>query len=230
MSLTLANLKAYAVQALGGGDPSVIITSADATKQEIVNQAGRLLFSLNAWHWREREPGSVTLTQSQAYSTLPADFANLVAYGSGTTETTFNITTFDDIAWKRGQSGTPVSGKFWFTVVQPNAGAASAALEVARLEWYPTPGATPPTLNYWYRRKWVDLTSDTDVAKVPTWIELLLVECVRAVAIGSEKGDTNERVTALMSGPIYAAAASEDARLRPDWNRVEVVADGGLKS
>ena len=175
------------------------------------------------------EPGDV----GEALVAASADIAAAtrgVAYGSGTTGTTFHITTFDDIAWKRGQSGSPVSNTYWFTVVQPNAGSASAALEVSRVEWYPTPGATPPTLNYWYRRKWVDLTSDTDVAKVPTWMELLLVECVRVVALGSEKGDTGARLSALMSGPLYAAAASEDARLRPDWNRVEVVADGGLKS
>lgn len=53
MALTLANLRAHLRHALGGAAMSSIVTDAQTTENQTINEAGRTLFSLHPWKYRE---------------------------------------------------------------------------------------------------------------------------------------------------------------------------------
>lgn len=66
-----------------------------------------------------------------------------------------------------------------------------------------------------YRTGWVELENDTDIAQVPTFMENLLVQFVREVAVGLEEPDEvpfENRMGALAQGLTYQNAVREDSR------------------
>lgn len=142
-----------------------------------------------------------------------------------------------DVAYVDGQSwaALPVDydeleyvreGTLGFTIVQPHElerlRAAGTAQRVGalvhngtsyRLELVRTPDTSDAdALTIAYRRKWVDLTLDTQAAPVPDWLESLLRLVVSKYARGIESGQLSEELALVEQSPIYAAALRRDAR------------------
>ncbi len=207
MALTLAEYIAHIEHELGGSP------AHELSATQIVNEAGRHLFSMNEWTFRTRPPTTLGLTASQAYIALPSDFDELVAYSpaSGKSEV-FTLTKAADLAHHRTH---PVgkAGDYWMALVQPTQVATTSGSPVQRLELWPTPAATVSSvMNIWYRALWTELDSEDDVPNIPLWVEPVFVRTVRAFAIGYHTESIDERLASLEESPIMQAAKRKDAR------------------
>lgn len=230
MSLTLANLRAMITHALGGSSAS-IITSAAATMNHMVNEAGRRVSMAHPWKHLERPPTTLDLTISTAYIALPAEFSHLVAYEAAPSlGRCLNLTTYQGLAEMRARLIT-TTGAYFGAIVQPTQSSASTAQSVPRLEIWPTPSASvTAAFTVWYRAKWTELSGDTDVANVPLWFEPLLVQFVRAVAKGYEEEDIDDRIDRILGGGTFAQAIEHDGQIQPDYGPLEGGAVGMVRS
>ena len=225
MALTLAEYKAHAKHALGG-EPAVIVTSADATKQQIVNDAGRILMGLMPWRWAEAAPATVAFTSGDTFKALPADFAEMVACAAASSSYTAKLTTFDDLLIKRSEGGAnDPSAEYWFTIVQALPANQTTVMGPPRLEMYPAAPVAGVTLNLLYRRGWTELTANAQYPYIPADFEPLLIALVRAVARGYEEDSIETLVSNVVASPIFTGLADRDARIRPDTK--PAVARGG---
>lgn len=217
MSLTLLQLKAIAKHAIGG-EPAVVITSVDLTKQHIVNQAGVLLVSLHEWNWLRRPATLLSFTNGQDYVALPVDLAEVI-------EVTYNdnggsITLTSPAAVDLARANDVGTGNQYLAAVNfPTQANVTSAPGVPRLELHPTPTAsTADIIRLRYRADWVELDTDTDVANVPRWIEPLLEDCVRAVARGRENGQLSAEIASqITSSPFFAAAVKRDGQAQVEY-------------
>lgn len=176
MALTLANLESHVTHSLGQATPS----TPGAAKQ-IVNEAGRALYSARAWKFREHASASLNFVADQQTVALPADFGEMQAWTAEGLTQSFQLTTLQEILLFRSKAILPV-GFVWFGAVvhktPESPGHLSSVLEV-----YPTPTVNQENaLNIFYRREWKELDESTDIPNIPTWCESLLIQYVRAFA------------------------------------------------
>lgn len=226
MALTLANYKAHAKHALGG-EPAVIVSSAEATKQQIVNDAGRILMGLAPWRWAESTPTTVTVTAGSDNAALPADFAELASSASGSSTYRVTLTQFDDLLRLRAAGGAnDPANDYWFSIVQPLPGAPTSVMPPPRVELYPVAGQGNVAIRVLYRRGWAELTNDTHYPSMPPDFEPLLIALVRAVARGYEEDQLEALVAAVVSSPICQGLIDRDARMRPDPKRADIPRGG----
>lgn len=225
MPLTLASLKAHVKHALGG-EPAVIVTDAATTKQQIVNDAGRILMAMAAWRWAEATPTTVDFANGTTSKVLPTDFAEMVACNAGSAGYQAQLTTFDDLLAKRAAGGTnDPANQYWYTIVHPVQAVATDAMGAPRLELYPAASGTV-TLNLIYRRAWTDLTADAHYPAMPAAFEPLLIALVRAVARGYEEDALEEYVGAVVGSAMAQALMDRDSRQRPDMNKAPIARGG----
>lgn len=214
MALTLGNLKSIAQHALGGGNPATVITSADATLQQYINEAGRFLFSMRNWNWAVRPPADLDFTSGQAYVALPSDFGELIAYaGQNNIARPLRITTPQEILTLR-KSFLVTTWTYFAAIVQPDQ-TSHATPPARRLELYPTPASsTTAAITIVYRAQWIELTDNSWVPNVPLRFETLLAECVREYVRGMENYEgkgLQERLAAITGGPMAQALIRYDA-------------------
>lgn len=221
MALTLASLKNHVKHALGG-EPAVIVSSADATKQQFVNEAGRFLCAMHDWKFLERAPTALSLTASQQYVALPTGFGQLIAAAAiNSVGCPFEMTTFDAIANMRANVVT-VTGKLWAAIVHPAQANQTSAPPVPRLELYPTPSdSITDAITIFYRAGWTELTDDTHLANIPLYTEALLVQLVRAFARGYEEDQLDDLVDRVVGGQIAQRAIEYDGAVQPDYGPIE---------
>lgn len=230
MALTLADYKAHIKHALGGGDPAVIVTDADTTKKLYVNEAGRLLVSAREWKFLERPSTTVNYTSGVSYVALPSDCRKVISVRPKRGYfTDVRMTTFEAIDRMRSIVNTSV-GITYLAVSHPTQTSASASPGAPRLEIYPTPSSSiTDALTVRYAAGWTELSSDTDVANIPVWAEGLLVLLCRAIAKGYEEESLNERVAAVLAGPVFSAVVDQDGMIQQDYGVLGIgqVADDG---
>lgn len=224
MALTLTNLRAVVTHALGGGDPAVIITSADATRDQYINEAGRYLCTMHQWKFLERPPTTLDFTISTAYVALPSDFMELVAYAYSTALTSaFALTTPQSLALMRA-SNIAATGSYYGAIVQPTQVNVTTAPPVPRLELYPTPAASVTgALSIWYRAGWTELTNAANYPNIPLWAETLLITLVRNFARGYEEDRLEELLAEVVSGPFFQMAKDRDGLIQPDYGPLDEV-------
>jgi len=215
--LTLTNLKSQVSHALGGS-PSTEITSAD-----IVNQAGRHMFTFS-WKFRVRPSTPVTTTASTSYANLPTDVGEIItARMRDGLNDSIELTSYDKLLLIR--NGSLSTGRqFHAAVSYYNAtgdDSPTAAL-TPRLELAPTPTAVD-TIDIIYRAKWSELSDDDDIAAVPDFAESLLILYVRAFAQGYEEENFIQRVMEVDSSPMFHRTAIQDGMIQPEYGPI----DGG---
>ena len=224
--LTLTNLKSQVTHALGGS-PATIREDADATAADIINQAGRHMFTYS-WKFRVRPSVDIDTVASQSYVDLdlPAhpDVGEIItARMKNGLNDSIELTSYDKLLLIR--NGSISTGRqFHAAVTYYNAtGVAdtSAALS-PRLELAPTPTAVDQ-ISILYRAKWTELSSDTDIAAVPDFAESLLVLYVRAFAQGYEEENFIPRVGEVDNSPIFHRVSVQDGMLQPEYGPI----DGG---
>ena len=217
--LDLARLRNYVTASTRDAG---VHTSLD--QDEMINNAGRTFFSLHLWNFRYRPQVDLDLTADQKYIELPHDFGELVAYQ---TDDNYGITmtTPQGLADHRAVSITVAQNYYWGTIVQPAQVARDEAPPPPRLEIWPEPSSTTSTqpIHLWYRAGWVDLYNTTDVADVPRYAHMALIQVVRAIASGIQenllepKGGVEAYLEGVVGGKIWEACVTTDGLQQPDY-------------
>lgn len=213
--LTLTNLKSHVTHALGG-TPASEITSAD-----IVNQAGRHMFSYS-WKFRSRPTVDMSTVSSQSYVDLPSDVGEIITIRmkNGLNDS-IQLTSYDKLLLIR--NGSISTGRQFHAAVSyyDSTGVADTTIAVTpRLEIAPTPTAVDQ-ISIFYRAKWPGLTEDASIAPVPDWAEALLIAYVRAFAQGYEEENFMQRVAEIDQSPLYHRTAVQDGMLLPEYGPIE---------
>lgn len=157
MALTLANLRAYLRHAIGGASASSIVTDAATTETQCVNEAGRFLFSMFPWKFREGASSRLdfyalsidnatfthstkTLTKTSGFSTYTfrsGDYVEVSA-GTGATLGRYYIAskTSNDAIVLTTSIGSGANGQtdIDFTLLQPSIALPSDFGELTSLE------------------------------------------------------------------------------------------------
>ena len=162
------------------------------------------------------------------YANLPSDFGEMVAYDmeSGLNYG-FEFATPDKIVRLRATTITVSQNYFWGTIVHPGQSGVSAAVPTPRIEIWPTPQVgTANVMTIFYRSKWTDLSVTSDVAEVPYYAELPLIQVVRALAEGwandvNFSADADERLSRITGSSIFKTAMLTDGMQQPDYGPIE---------
>jgi hypothetical protein len=221
-NLDLARLRNYVTAAMSDG---AVHSSLD--RDELINNAGRLFFSLHEWNFRYRPQVDLDLTADQKYIVLPEDFGELVGYQ---TDSTYGLmlTTPQEVANLRAASTTVTANYYWATIVHPAQSARDEPPPPPRLEIWPTPssGTTTHPIHLWYRAAWVDLYNSTDVADVPRYAHMALIQVVRAFAAGINEnllapgGGLEGYLDNVLGGRVWEAAVTTDGLQQPDYGPI----------
>lgn len=165
---------------------------------EVVNTAGKLLYSMRSWNFRNKGPATLSLTAAQSYIELPANFGELTEiFRTDRGHFVFRTTLSEVMTYRLQLQGEP--SDFWVAV---SFEIPAAGLQLnPRLELYPTPEATVANaFTYLYRTRWVDVTDDDGVLTgVPETVEPLFLRMCRQVARSYEDEDVQDYTQALLS-------------------------------
>ena len=153
---------------------------------------------------------------------LPSDFREIIAINttSGLLKGV-ELTTFGDLLSKRAASFTS-SGYHYGAISQPtDIDLTADGAPVARLEIWPQPSANETAaITIMYRAGWKRITKDTHRLRLPVYCESLYIQFLRAFARGYEEEDeftVSQRLTEIMSGPLFGAAVDRDASIQSDY-------------
>ena len=238
MALSLAGVTDHIRHTLGG-DPA---TGTEFTA--IANDAGQFLCSSYPWRWLEDQATLLGVTEKEFITlpTGFAELINFAPRGldarAGSLSATFagkffNVST-QEIYDKREIAGEVVTnptntsydtvgtGEFYFAVAYYSA--AGTAVPVPRIELFPAPknstGATTSheaadcKMTVVYRRSWTPVSTAASVFVLPTFMEPIYLQCIRAFARGYEEEDiatANARLAEVVSGPLYMTAVQRDS-------------------
>lgn len=201
--------------AAGGSTPPTI----DPT--EIVNEAGRYLVAMHSWSFLNRPVADLNFVANQAYVSLPTDFGRLVHVDAASTlDNHVTVTTLDVVQYLRA---SPVDDPFNYHVALEYAtqSSATAAQAVPRLAIYPTPGSNATAaLKLVYQAGWTELSANTSVANIPIEFDPLLVQLVRAIAMGYLNESDGERsvvarIDAIEGSEMVRRLKSNDGMKQP---------------
>ena len=158
---------------------------------------------------------------------LPADFRDLIGVNSSSGLLKgISLVTHTELLERRASSYTTTSGNYYAAIVHPQTTglASSTGAPTPRLEIWPTPGANETAaMTFIYRAGWVECVNDTDLIRVPSYLELPFLEIVRALARGWEEedqGSISVRLSQVMSGPLMIVAKERDDMTQPDYGRL----------
>lgn len=154
-------------------------------KNRCINEAGRYLFGMHSWHWRSRPPADLAFVADQAYVAMPSDFGfGEIVSLTMTDSVTYGIElTTPQVVEEMRADNVLSPTMYWAALVYPTQASTSAAPGSARLEVYPTPSSSDAdAIQLVYRSGWVELSSSSAVANVPSAFDFLLVDLVRAFA------------------------------------------------
>jgi len=188
---------------------------------ELVNTAGKLMYGLRSWNFRQRGPVTAGFTASQAFVELPANFGEMtsIRMTNGLT-TNIHQATMDELVGYRVESiGNPRD--FWYAVSFENLAVGGTRI-VPRLELYPTPSTTDATaLTYAYRARWVEATSDDEIlAGVPELAEPLYIRMCRQLARSYDDEDVvayTESLGSIRASEEFRSAIQQDVNLRKSY-------------
>lgn len=204
---------------LGAGPGKTFISGLD-----IVNEAGRFLFSMRDWSFALRPPIPLGIVNAQQYIDVPVNFAKFMANGVFPNKDAINrswmkIATLQDVCELRARSLTLPAGIYYGAMVGYEATDPPGGAPTMRVEVYPTPVLTDPNAFLMaYFGKWIDRTSEEHNVPIPPNLEGLFRYLVRECAAGYENEvemSIWDRLAAIESSPLYMAAAREDKMQQP---------------
>lgn len=223
--LTLTTLRSHVSHALGGSPATVRVDADDdnATANDIVNQAGRHMFT-HPWKFRVRPSVDISTVASQSYVDLPSDVSEIVtARMKDGLNDSIELTSYDKLLLIRnGSLSTGRQFQAAVTYYDSRAVTDTAVALTPRLELAPTPTAVDQ-ISIVYRSQWAKLSADTDVATVPDFAESLLILYVRAFSQGYEEENFIQRVMEVDSSPMFHRTAIQDGMIQPEYGLI----DGG---
>ncbi len=157
------------------------------------------------------------------YALLPANFMELIAYD--TTNSLVNsleLTTYQHLLELRTNQIEIAAWNFWGAISWFPDATDSDRLK-PRLDLWPDPPAgTTETLSIFYKASWPRVTTSDEEVQIPEWMEPLYIHWLRAYAKGYEddaddQPGVNQRLAAVVNGPLYMGAVDRDGRLQPEY-------------
>lgn len=151
----------------------------------------------------------------QPYSIdLPDDTRDIIAIQGtgGSLSARVTLTSLAEVLRVREELTT--NDQHWYAALSYVGSPPTPILEIA-------PGAgsnSTGALRMFYRARWARLSTDSTAVDVPTFIEPLLVQVVRAFARGytrEDAGSLDLRLAQIHAGPIFAAAKKSDGAIQP---------------
>ena len=168
------------------------------------------------------DQSDITGTLHTSAIALPSDFREIIAINttSGLLKGV-ELTSFADLLSKRAASFTS-AGFHYGAISQPtDTDLTVDGAPVARLEIWPQPSANETAaITIMYRAGWKRITKDTHRLRLPVYCESLYIQFLRAFARGYEEEDeftVSQRLTEIMSGPLFGAAVDRDASIQSDY-------------
>lgn len=193
------------------------------THAMILNNAGRYMTNQHAWKWRQRTVDA-DWTAGQAFVNLPAAVGQdpeIIHTEANSLTETFSWTTPEEMAALRGDAIVPVGFHTWGVLTLPD------STQTYRIEIYPTPASNKTgAISIWYRKGWNEYTvgvNGADTPDMPTFMETLLMEYVRAFALGywdEQVRTNNSRLAEIASGPIFKMCKRSDSVSQPDYGPI----------
>jgi hypothetical protein len=221
--MQLKNLKEQVRLAIGG-DPSFDSThgvSSDQRIVDVVNEAGRYLFS-RRWRFREKHDQVVASVGTNAtVLDLPSDFDTLISVRmTNELDSTVELTTPDRInLYRRSTVGS--NNQYYVAVYHYPGSVNGQNAPKWQFQVYPSvPTADSDLMRVTYLYSFPTYTTssdDTSVIDVPTWCESLLIAYCRAFAQGYEDEGLNQRLAEIDAGPLYMRVAEQDGLLQMDY-------------
>lgn len=226
-TLTLTAIGAFTNYTWRSGD-QVVITAGTNTTLGTYNVASRvsadaitLTSSIGA------TASAVAGTLSFPFIVLPSDFAELLAIQSVSLSTTMQLTTYQTIVEMRA-SQVGISGFSYYGAILWRGAFTEAPLSekapVPRIEIYSTPTANETAaFSLIYRAGWPVQADDANFALLPSFVEPLYVQLLRAVARGfdeEDEGSMSRRLTEVMSGPLFLSAKRRDDMIQRNYGRL----------
>ena len=102
----------------------------------------------------------------------------------------------------------------------PMAGGIGGGPPRPRLDIYPTPSADVlEGFTLYFRRGWDELGLDGELGSIPSFVEALYLQVVRAFARGYEReseADVSQRLASVAGGPLFTGARMRDMESQPD--------------
>lgn len=217
MTITLTQANAVVSHTLGGSPTGITLAG-------ISNDAGVELMNLRAWAWATAVDGTADFVQDQDYADLPSAFLRFSStprLSSGTL-TPINMVSIARIETLR--AGVDGGGNPWWGAVYHALDGSSVLLP--RIALYPTPSAAAtPGMNFTYVSGWATLTDDTDIARIPAFMEPLYKDVLTAVARGWEDdldtpGRKQEYLAIVRAGGSYRGATEADRAFQQSWGKL----------
>lgn len=235
MTLNYKQLREH-VQLSVGGDPSTVgggTTTVNERIAQIVNYSGEHLFS-RGWRFRERTSAGLTIETAEnagSYVDLPADCGEIIS-AEPSNSWSSSLSFVDPATFQRiSTAGIEPELSYIVTLVF----AVSSGVLKPRLDIYPAaPVSTTATFNVRYRANWTSLTAAnldgtdvTDLTNLPSYVEALLMEYIRAFAEGGEDGTTHQRLAMVDTGILLDRALRKDGTFAPDYGQLPAAGNRG---
>ena len=235
MTLNYKQLREH-VQISVGGDPSTVgggTTTVNDRIAQIVNYAGEHLFS-RGWRFRERTSAGLTIETAEntgSYVDLPADCGEIIS-AEPSNSWSSSLSFVDPATFQRiSTAGIEPELSYIVTLVF----AVDSGVLKPRLDIYPAaPVSTTATFNVRYRANWTSLTAaeldgtdTTNLANLPSYVEALLMEYIRAFAEGGEDGTTHQRLAMVDTGILLDRALRKDGTFAPDYGQLPAAGNRG---
>lgn len=189
-----------------GGEPA-----DGASYSRIINGAGKSFLAAHSWCWASDRETTVTATAGDEYVALPSDFAGVTrVYVAGSYyEEVQMVPSGEFLDWKQRASGV--------TTPYPYIGTIDYRTDTIEgykpwLRLYPAPTAAD-TYTLLYDARWADVNDDTDLVPIPTFLEYIFEEWVRAYARGLDEEDAvplMDRLAALKASEMFMDACRRD--------------------
>lgn len=226
MALTLQELRGHIGHTIDGGmSASLPGGSTTGAATRVVNEAGRYLTTVRRWRFMQRPPATLNFVADQEYVDLPNDFAHLLNIVANGLTVYYEHSTYEQILKMRAQDVTPQGIVYWGAIVQPPNADSQTALPPPRIELHPAPPSNQQgALTVVYRAKWRDLSDNDDVANIPEYAEMLLIQYIRAFAQAYEN-DHYRNLAPLLeeveSSGIFRNTLDYDNAVQEQYGRIE---------
>lgn len=211
MAITLALLQDHVAAVVGEDRMGGLVDM-----NQIINEAGRHLYSMHEWRWKMGATATANFVQDQSYAALPSDFGQMIDVEvDNTLESTVQLTSMSEIEYLRS-STTSDPFQYYAAVSYPSQ-ANTTSSPTVRLELWPTPGAAKTdALKYVYNRGWTELSANASVSDIPLDYESLLIRLIRAFSM-DYKMNVNQAVEALENSKYLNTLKQRDGMTQPTY-------------
>ena len=211
--ITVQQLAAHVKHALGGELPAALkYDDGGVEGLTLANEAGRALYMMHDWSFRQRPPVNVSFVADQSTYSLPADFDqphHIVMDASIYNQ--FSWSTWEQIATMERSTHTSVF-QYYGCTVRPEAtlGQADATLQ---LRVWPTPAAAlADALSIWYWGNWKELTAAGHKPDIPSWMEGAYITLAREIAEGYLNDNPLDRIGRFQMTPFVKSLMERDGK------------------